>query len=487
MKIRAAIISDLHYAPSPNPLIPQRRGELAAVLLLRAVRRFNRFIKPDIILVAGDLINQPDAPDAVRLSEELRDILSLLEMPCLVIPGNHDLPVAEFYRIFPRPSRFTDVGNVRFAAFYDDPETPGYNANRPPENIAAMRRARAGWQGHLVSFQHVPLLPRGLMPYNYDNAEALLAVFRECGYTASVSGHYHNGFAPLTHGRTTLVTAAAACEIPFPYYLLEIGDGGEVSLHGETLSLDPALKLKDRHIHTPFAYCNENMSIPMVNTLSEVLGLTETVISEHSSHLYFDRPSYGAKDYYHRGLSGQTRCRVADYLAMFEEFAGPDNILGMEIDFDSRGRPVVEKEIWDRLRFRNGAIHALGAIREGVDYEDLKDSFMFQVESILKSGVDALAHPFRIFHVNGVKRFPKPAELYQPLALLLKRYGVAAEINFHINDPEPEFFLACIENGVKITFGSDSHNLYEVGELYPHLKLLEEIAPGAATTPETFA
>jgi histidinol phosphatase-like PHP family hydrolase len=28
---------------------------------------------------------------------------------------------------------------------------------------------------------------------------------------------------------------------------------------------------------------------------------------------------------------------------------------------------------------------------------------------------------------------------------------------------------------VKITFGSDAHNLYEVGEFAPHLKFLDEI------------
>ena len=90
MSIKIAVISDLHYSAEPNPLIPKRRGELSAILLLRAVHRFNRFIKPDIVLVAGDLINDPAAPDAGKLSEELRDILSLLQMPSLIIPGNHD-------------------------------------------------------------------------------------------------------------------------------------------------------------------------------------------------------------------------------------------------------------------------------------------------------------------------------------------------------------------------------------------------------------
>ncbi len=475
MSVKVAIVSDLHYAAEPNPLIPKRRGELAAILLLRAVHRFNRFIKPDIVLVTGDLINQPDAPDADVLSAELRDILALLKMPYIVIPGNHDLKNEAFYRIFPRPAQFTDIGKVRFVTF-DDPETPGYNALRTPADIEFMRRARAGWTGPLVSVQHVPLLPRQTAPYNYDNSDELLAVLEECGYTASVSGHYHNGLAPMQHGATTLVTAAATCETPFPYSIMEIGDDGKVTVQQETLSLDPALKLRDCHIHTPLAYCNENMSIPMVNSLADAFGLAGTVTSEHSAHLYFDRSTYVEKKYYREGVAARTQSRIGEYLTMFEQYATPRNAFGMEIDFDHLGRPVIEKEVWDKLQFRNGAVHFLNSLNTG-DMARIKDEFMFISESILKSGVDALVHPFRILN-----RLGRPTELYEPLALLLKKYRVAAEINFHTNEPEPEFFRLCLENGVKITLGSDSHNLYEVGEFYPHLKLLDQIAPGSAAT-----
>ena len=40
------------------------------------------------------------------------------------------------------------------------------------------------------------------------------------------------------------------------------------------------------------------------------------------------------------------------------------------------------------------------------------------------------------------------------------------------NDPSPDFCRRCIDAGVKLTFGSDSHNLYQVGEFAPHLDLL---------------
>jgi len=57
---------------------------------------------------------------------------------------------------------------------------------------------------------------------------------------------------------------------------------------------------------------------------------------------------------------------------------------------------------------------------------------------------------------------------------MLREADVAAEINFHTNDPDPEFVRLCIEAGVPLTFGSDAHNLYEIGEFFPHLQLLKE-------------
>ena len=110
---------------------------------------------------------------------------------------------------------------------------------------------------------------------------------------------------------------------------------------------------------------------------------------------------------------------------------------------------------------------------------------MFLCEAAFRDGVQALAHPFRIFSLNGIGvKYPVPEELFVQLADLLKKYSVAAEINFHCNQPEEEFFALCVQKGVKISLGSDTHNLYAVGEFYPHIKLLDKIAPGWRSNPQ---
>ena len=70
----------------------------------------------------------------------------------------------------------------------------------------------------------------------------------------------------------------------------------------------------------------------------------------------------------------------------------------------------------------------------------------------------------------------EPEELYLPTIELLKRYGAAAEINCHAGyRPNPAFFALCLKHGVKLSIGTDSHNLYEVGFLTPHFALLKAI------------
>ena len=84
-------------------------------------------------------------------------------------------------------------------------------------------------------------------------------------------------------------------------------------------------------------------------------------------------------------------------------------------------------------------------------------------------------YPFRIFKNL---QDPVPEYLYTSLVQILKKYNAAAEINYHTNWPNQKFFRMCLENNVKIALGSDTHNLYEIGEFYAHLKLLDSIGAG---------
>ena len=226
-EITIAFISDLHYSSTRNLACPDRRGEYIPALLADAVKYLNRTAHPDLVLCGGDLINAPAAEDSGQLTAVLAGILGLLDMPCLVIRGNHDLPQEKFTRYFPFQAT-VEAGFVRIAAF-DDPELPGYNAFRNPEDLNRMKQAADGWDGILFSFQHTPLLPPGQCIFGYENAEETIALLKASGYRGTLSGHYHAGKPLAEENGLQYFVQSALCEPPFIGTLIRIGRQGIVS------------------------------------------------------------------------------------------------------------------------------------------------------------------------------------------------------------------------------------------------------------------
>ncbi len=471
MTVKIAVLSDAHMA---QEAAGNRRGDIAPILLLRAVNRLNRWVQPDVTLILGDLINDPQAAEAEAYLRELRVIVDRIQSPTLVIPGNHDMEADRFYRIFDRPGDWLEVAGVRFVPFLD-PEEPGWNARREGRDLDRMAAARVGFAGPLVSVQHVPVFPPGRSecPYNYVNAEAVIEAMAANSYRLAVSGHFHPGMEVVRQGEMSFVAGPALCEAPFRFDELELTDD-QVRLTRHSLAIPAELGLVDLHVHTHLAYCNENMTVRAATAFGREMGLAEVAFAEHTSHLYYDREVYSSGAFLNAGVDGDAKqtLRVKEYFAALEEADCPQRNWGLEADCDFRGRPVVREEDRSRVNFIIGAVHRLPAQRvTPVSEERMAQEFLSTCERLVRSGIQVLAHPFRVFRRT---RIGTPRELFRPLARMLREHGVAAEINYHTNEPPAEFFRLCLEDGVRITFGSDAHNLYEVGEFWPHLRLLEE-------------
>jgi histidinol phosphatase-like PHP family hydrolase len=144
-------------------------------------------------------------------------------------------------------------------------------------------------------------------------------------------------------------------------------------------------------------------------------------------------------------------------------------IRGMEFDCDSSGKLIRMEQDIANIDLKLGAVHYL----IGDTAKQASSEFMHITERLILSGIDILAHPFRIFQRRYL---PEPTYLYEDIASLLAESQVAVELNFHTNRPEAEFFNVCLARGVKIALGSDAHNLYEVGDLRPHLEFLNTLS-----------
>jgi len=469
MKIKIIVISDVHFSTTPNISVPSRRKEFGDILLNRVVNRINRFIKPNITLFLGDLVDDAQKEDL----EVIKRLADKLQCPTMVVPGNHDGDCSQFVDVFQELPDYLDVAGYRFVPFCDE-EAPGYNATRSEGDFERMRNAREGYDGPIIAVQHVPLFPPGghECPYSLTNAETALQIMKEEKIQWVIAGHYHPGFQLFEEGFVS-ITAPALCEKPFRFLEINIeGQNTEVIEH--RLSMPEELKLTDFHVHSHFAWCNENMDFGKALELADLFNVPNVVFSEHSTHLYFDRETNHA---YLRDGFEKTKERITSRIAEYQDEAksaiapsGVNVLHGFEVDCDVNGKPAMLDA--DRAKFDIflGAMHRLPP--EAVkDAGIAAESFCTILKEFIGCGIQILAHPFRVFRRS---RLSTPESLFPFVVRLLKENDVAAELNIHTNEPPLKFVQMCLEEGVKLAFGSDAHNLYEVGEFYPNLRLLEE-------------
>lgn len=250
---------------------------------------------------------------------------------------------------------------------------------------------------------------------------------------------------------------------PFNYLIIDSVSG---AVKKESLKMDESLGLRDNHIHTQMAWCSKNMEIARSIELAKIFGLKQITVTEHSGHLYFAKGQHADRRCYTDGLDFATseNHRVEEYLHMKRLYESDFVRFGLEVDFDFSGRPVVEDGLLDQFDFILGSIHQLEEITE--------ECYLKQLECILKFGVDAVAHPLRIFPRNRVKT---PETLFKPMVELFIKSHTAVELNFHCSPPPREFVKTCLDMGVDFSFGSDSHNLAEIGDFIYHLRLLDQL------------
>ena len=169
----------------------------------------NNEVKPDLVLIGGDLINLPDSDEAERLTSIIAEILKLLDMPFIAIRGNHDIEQKRFVKYFPFKQVY-DMDFLRIVSF-DDAETPNYNATRCIGYLQIMRNL-ANFNGVKFSFQHTPLTPENCCIYSYDNAKDVLNLMKEHNYRGALSGHCHNGIELFENNGLHFFVQNAICK-----------------------------------------------------------------------------------------------------------------------------------------------------------------------------------------------------------------------------------------------------------------------------------
>lgn len=261
---------------------------------------------------------------------------------------------------------------------------------------------------------------------------------------------------------------------------------GEATPRLLSLALPPEAKLTDWHAHTQFAYCGRGIDLFDAASLSLTLGVQVQGFSEHAFALYF--PGDALKFYWQSDPNFVARCwaekgrgRMVAYKAMVaqaRQLFGTRVRFGLEVDLFGGGQFCLapeDLEGWDMLI---GAIHEVEGVNAATPQAEAEVAWMRDVERLLTYPIKILAHPFRYWPWG---HRPVPRHLYKPVARMLAQAGVAAEINHHKNPFELDFFRDCLEEGVKISLGTDAHITRDIADLQPHLQTLDALG---INTPE---
>ena len=188
------------------------------------VANVNR-LKPDFVIITGDLVNKPGDPVQMAEYDRIRKKL-LPSIPVYEMPGNHDIENAPTpqtvaaYRARYGPDRYTFrhksvLGIVLNSTVIHTPDKVSAElADQDAWLRTELAKAKASDAKHIVVFQHHPwFLKTADEEDSYFNLprvrrDPLLALFRDAGVKTLVSGHYHQNAVATDGGFEAITTGA---------------------------------------------------------------------------------------------------------------------------------------------------------------------------------------------------------------------------------------------------------------------------------------
>jgi len=447
------VISDLHYA-SGGATVGERHVSLGPVLLDKCVARLrHEGIQPDVLVLAGDQIDEGAVAQADADMVALVVAAKRAGLPVLAVPGNHDNDGDRVARMFGCRPGLHEIGGYGFLVFHDAVAEDN-TMTRSPEALRLPEQAAREHPGlPLVALQHYLLRQPAdhTYPFALTNADNVTAAYRQAGVCLSISGHFHRGQELHCVDGVPCFTAPSVAETPFRFTLLRL-KGKEVEVCPYALRMDQG-GLTDVHCHTEFAYCASTVTAERAIEISRIMGLNRLCFSEHAFQLYFTSEDAWSWRWQHdtQMLDEAVRNgggRMPEYRRATKALRSDFVRTGLEVDLRKDGSLLLadeDRKGWDLLI---GSVHTIPDLHAThTTQASVERLFMRDTERLLQHPINVLAHPFRFFRRAGLKQ---PVHLYGEVADMLAARSVAAEINFHTNNPDPRFAAECLARGAKI-------------------------------------
>jgi histidinol phosphatase-like PHP family hydrolase len=235
----------------------------------------------------------------------------------------------------------------------------------------------------------------------------------------------------------------------------------------------------DYHVHTTLSYCHEgDLTVDNLIKVARERGLKGFAIADHSAHIYFDRPVVSTHEYilnydvFLKAIENES-FKFEQYLNMLAGYKDSNVLTSTEVDVAVNGRLIFDPKYRGLMDVLPGGIHWLPCMAGKYDSKTFLTQFMDFTMMLLDSDIDILVHPTRIFRRSKME---VPHEVARPIITFAKQKGIAIEVNSHTQrDPDPYFVRMCIDEGVKLAMGTDTHNIAEIGDFTHHKALFKEL------------
>jgi 3',5'-cyclic AMP phosphodiesterase CpdA len=181
-------------------------------LMQKAMAAAN-MLKPDVVIITGDLIDNPD--DSLQYAIFARN-LATLEMPVLLVPGNHDmlgysperrenyLRLRGYEHFSRRVRDCVFIGIDTNCIKEGDEEAEDAQWDWLLQELAAARNARG--VRHIFLFVHCPIVresldePEDYFNFSMEKRSRYLGLLKEYGVEAVFAGHTHCDYHTTVDG-----------------------------------------------------------------------------------------------------------------------------------------------------------------------------------------------------------------------------------------------------------------------------------------------
>jgi len=225
------------------------------------------------------------------------------------------------------------------------------------------------------------------------------------------------------------------------------------------------VKKMDLHIHTNFS--DGNITIPQLLHINKVKNLTLVAVTDHySEYIRIKNRMFGNE--------------IVEYL---DALKGTGLLKSIEAEIFSDGSVSISKQHSKMCDFILGGIHSLDGINFWRDFQPILnparyvDRVRIALEVAMESKIiDVLVHVTWLPEaIRSQSKKLITSEWMKSLINTALDNNVAIELNDAWEVPSVEFVRLCLEQGVKISVGSNAHTVKDVGNTAYPLKILSYV------------